>query len=164
MNASKLVNSLLSRSHVRIRNAETVTKKIQSMVQATSGRLMVFNFLNLYRYFIQTIADFDYTLSRYHKNGQKCITTHGLFEDVAADISSDFRERICSLRDKYIVIEYCPETQMEDKIPMMEQWWRESHGLIEQVFVRKMISSLLLFFSIDQRDLRFVKQLKDQRN
>ncbi|KAL7071913.1 hypothetical protein ACQ4LE_008826 [Meloidogyne hapla] len=124
MNASKLVNSLLGLSHVRIRNVETVTKKLQLMAQASSERLM-------------TISDFDYTLSRYHKNGQQCVTTHGLFEHVAAEISPDFQKRICELRDKYVVIEYCPQTLMEDKIPIMEQWWRESHGLIEQYRPKK---------------------------
>uniref|UniRef100_A0A914LS77 5'-nucleotidase n=1 Tax=Meloidogyne incognita TaxID=6306 RepID=A0A914LS77_MELIC len=124
MNASKLVNSLLGLSHVRIQNVEAVTKKLQLMAQASSNRLM-------------TISDFDYTLSRYHKNGQKCVTTHGLLEYVAAEINPDFQRRICELRDKYVVIEYCPQTLMEDKIPIMEQWWRESHGLIEQYRPKK---------------------------
>uniref|UniRef100_A0A915MG38 5'-nucleotidase n=1 Tax=Meloidogyne javanica TaxID=6303 RepID=A0A915MG38_MELJA len=124
MNASKLVNSLLGLSHVRIQNVEAVTKKLQLMAQASSNRLM-------------TISDFDYTLSRYHNNGQKCVTTHGLLEYVAAEINPDFQRRICELRDKYVVIEYCPQTLMEDKIPIMEQWWRESHGLIEQYRPKK---------------------------
>ncbi|KAF7639714.1 5'-nucleotidase [Meloidogyne graminicola] len=154
MNASKLVNSLLSLSHVRIRNVETVAKKLQSMAQATSGKLM-------------TISDFDYTLSRYHKNGKQCVTTHGLFESVADEINPDFKSRICALRDKYIVIEYCPETRMEDKIPMMEEWWRESHGLIEQYKPKKSIlkeavkrsENLLLRFSF--LELHFIDGCAD---
>jgi hypothetical protein len=62
------------------------------------------------------ISDFDFTLSRYHNNGQLCATTHGLFVQIAEQTNPEFLRQIHDLRNKYVPIEYCPMMSMEDKV------------------------------------------------
>lgn len=102
-----------------IRDIKSVKMKIASLVSSSLERLMV-------------ISDFDYTLSCYSKNGKKCHTTHGIFENLSLDDDNQFQKQIHQLTDKYVKIEFSPTMTIEDKTPYMQEWWRESHNLIVQ--------------------------------
>lgn len=120
MTTPKLINALLDTDTVRMRDANSVATKLEAMAAVGPQKFMA-------------VSDFDFTLSRYHNsNGDKCYSTHGLFSQIAEDTDPEFAKQIHDLRQKYIQIEYCPEMKMEQKIPYMESWWKESHELIVQ--------------------------------
>lgn len=78
----------------------------------------------------QLITDFDYTLSRFHKDGEQCWTTHGVFEAAARHVSADLVDELHRMKNKYHKIEFDPAMSIAEKTPYMEKWWTESHNYI----------------------------------
>lgn len=69
------------------------------------------------------ITDFDYTLSRFcDEQGERCWTTHGIFDFEVRQVSPELAEELEALRSKYVPIEYDPDMAIADKVPHMETW------------------------------------------
>jgi len=113
---SHLVEELEShKSPIYISNPTNFADKIDKIVSAGLMNLMA-------------IVDFDFTLSRFTLNGEKCWTTHSVLED-AMKGHDVYYQKSLELKAKYTPIEYCPIMSIEEKIPYMIEWWDGSHEL-----------------------------------
>ncbi|KAI1708284.1 pyrimidine 5'-nucleotidase (UMPH-1) domain-containing protein [Ditylenchus destructor] len=128
MAGAKIMTELINNNKVVLmRDPKTVRTKLDALLDAGFDKLIV-------------ITDFDYTLSRFTKNGHRCSTTHGVFEQAIAEEDKEFHAEISKLREKYLHIEFSPTMTIEEKTPYMEEWWQTSHKLIvENRFSREKI-------------------------
>jgi len=86
---------------------------------AKAGKLAVF-------------LDFDRTVTRcFLSNGGRGTSAHGVLES-AGVLSAEFRERAKKLFDKYYPIEIHPTMSIEEKIPIMSEWYGQVHSLMLQ--------------------------------
>ncbi|XP_067687851.1 cytosolic 5'-nucleotidase 3-like isoform X2 [Haliotis asinina] len=107
--SSDLVPELESK-HVHIRDPEFVKKAIEHMMKDGAKKL-------------QIVADFDRTLSKYKHQGQVCATCHNVLEE--SHVMPDFfKEQATALRDKYIPLEFSHDLTVEQKIPLMIEWYK----------------------------------------
>ncbi|TKR92945.1 hypothetical protein L596_007495 [Steinernema carpocapsae] len=122
------MESLLKNPRVRMRDAKAVEHKLAQIIKGGMDQLMV-------------ISDFDYTLSRFKDvNGERCWTTHGVFDDAAMKMDPTLGQKFVDLKAKYLPIEFCPTLSDAEKVPHMENWWRTSHGyIIDAKFTEEII-------------------------
>lgn len=85
---------------------------------------------------LQVIIDFDYTLSRFHKNGVKCQTCHGALMDSPL-IGKRYMDQSASLYNTYHPVELDVKMSLEDKAPLMREWWDKSHEIFAKCQVHK---------------------------
>ncbi|XP_067687852.1 cytosolic 5'-nucleotidase 3-like isoform X3 [Haliotis asinina] len=113
----------LESKHVHIRDPEFVKKAIEHMMKDGAKKL-------------QIVADFDRTLSKYKHQGQVCATCHNVLEE--SHVMPDFfKEQATALRDKYIPLEFSHDLTVEQKIPLMIEWWTSAHELMMKCLVSK---------------------------
>ncbi|CAG7820792.1 unnamed protein product [Allacma fusca] len=98
---------------VKIKNPERVEELIKNMAADGPGAL-------------QMITDFDMTLTRFHQDGEKCDTCHGILHSSSL-MSEEFKKRSQDLFNKYYPIEIDHTMTVEEKIPYMLKWYEESH-------------------------------------
>ncbi|KAH7680145.1 Protein F25B5.3 c, partial [Aphelenchoides avenae] len=136
-----VLQELLLKPTVRIRDPTQLQAKLDTIIQGGFDRLLV-------------ISDFDYTLSRYKsKDGERCWTTHGVFESATEQFSPELKAKFDELKTKYIPIEYCPNMTVAEKTPYMEQWWTESHAfIVQQKFTRSQIEGFVTRSKLALRD------------
>ncbi|CAG0916923.1 unnamed protein product [Notodromas monacha] len=106
-------------SCIRMKNPSDVLEKVQSLLDGGIKEL-------------QVIADFDYTLSRFHFNGSKCLTCYGVVEH-SDMFTEEYRQKLLTLKDKYYPIEICHEMPVEQKIPLMREWYSKGNGLLMEM-------------------------------
>ncbi|CAL8101091.1 unnamed protein product [Orchesella dallaii] len=85
---------------------------------------------------LQVITDFDFTLSRFHKDGKRCDSCHGIL-DHSPLMPDSFREKAKALYEKYYHIELDHKMTVEEKIPHMITWYKGSHNLLIEAQVTK---------------------------
>ncbi|XP_046673061.1 7-methylguanosine phosphate-specific 5'-nucleotidase A-like isoform X1 [Homalodisca vitripennis] len=112
--STKLLKSIneadwLLRPHVHMKDPEQVIEKINSMIQGGSKQL-------------QVVFDFDRTLTKHHENGVITHSSYGVLETVPT-FPQSFRESNRTKLAKYRPIEIDPNITMEEKIPIMLEWW-----------------------------------------
>uniref|UniRef100_A0A3Q3X8M1 5'-nucleotidase n=1 Tax=Mola mola TaxID=94237 RepID=A0A3Q3X8M1_MOLML len=105
--------SELSKSSVLMRDPQGVQEILQSMVKAGSNT-------------VQVISDFDMTLTRFAHNGKRCPTSY-----------SKFSHKKPELLNKYYPIEINASLSVEEKLPLMVEWWTKAHELLLQQEIRK---------------------------
>uniref|UniRef100_A0A914DIF7 5'-nucleotidase n=1 Tax=Acrobeloides nanus TaxID=290746 RepID=A0A914DIF7_9BILA len=122
------MSRLYNNPSVHMKNPELVEKKLKQMAVDGLDRLMI-------------ISDFDFTLSRHKdKNGEKCWSTHGVFDAVARVMNPELKQMFDELYKKYFSIEFCPLMTVEEKIPYMIEWWDQSHAhIVNAKFSRETI-------------------------
>ncbi|XP_061199202.1 7-methylguanosine phosphate-specific 5'-nucleotidase [Neopsephotus bourkii] len=113
----------LENATVRIRHPERAAGIIRSLKEQGASRL-------------QVISDFDMTLSRFGCNGRRCPTSHNILNDSRV-ISEDGRKKLKDLLHYYYPIEIDPNRTMEEKGPLMVEWWSRVHELLTQQNIRK---------------------------
>lgn len=96
---------------------------LQSMLKAGSNTL-------------QVISDFDMTLTRFAYNGKRCPTCHNILESSKV-ISSECKEKLKELLDTYYPIEIDSSRSIEEKLPLMVEWWTKAHELLVQQKIKK---------------------------
>uniref|UniRef100_A0A3Q4HRV1 5'-nucleotidase n=1 Tax=Neolamprologus brichardi TaxID=32507 RepID=A0A3Q4HRV1_NEOBR len=112
-----------SNSWVHMKDDERVREILQSMQKAGSNTL-------------QVISDFDMTLTRFEHNGKRCPDCYNILERSNV-ISSDCKEKLQGLLDKYYPIEIDTTLSVEEKLPLMVEWWTKAHELLVNQKIKK---------------------------
>ncbi|NXK83860.1 5NT3B nucleotidase, partial [Amazona guildingii] len=113
----------LENATVRIQRPERVAGIIRSLREPGASKL-------------QVISDFDMTLSRFGCSGGRCPTSHSILNDSRV-ISEDGRKKLKDLLRYYYPIETDPNRTLEEKWPLMVEWWSRVHELLAQQNIRK---------------------------
>ncbi|KAL7289885.1 hypothetical protein TKK_0016278 [Trichogramma kaykai] len=98
----------LKAKHVHIQDEATVLKKINIMINGGSDKL-------------QVVTDFDFTLTKTHKNGNKTLSSFCIFEKSKQLPEAYFLESQ-RLLNKYRPIELDPKIPKEEKIKALDEW------------------------------------------
>ncbi|XP_074835228.1 7-methylguanosine phosphate-specific 5'-nucleotidase isoform X2 [Carettochelys insculpta] len=85
---------------------------------------------------LQVISDFDMTLSRFGFNGRRCPTSHNILDNSRL-ISEEGRKKLKDLLHYYYPIEIDPNRTVEEKRPLMIEWWTRAHNLLLQQKILK---------------------------
>uniref|UniRef100_A0A1B6FFA8 5'-nucleotidase n=1 Tax=Cuerna arida TaxID=1464854 RepID=A0A1B6FFA8_9HEMI len=99
----------LSKPHVHMKDPEEVIEKINSIIQGGSKQL-------------QVVFDFDRTLTKHHENGVITHSSYGVLE-TAPTFPQNFTESSRANLAKYRPIETDPNISIEEKTPIMVEWW-----------------------------------------
>lgn len=137
----------LIKPHVHMKNFNEVMFKIKNLMDGGSK-------------FLQVIADFDRTLTKDNINGVPNKSSFFIFEH-CSDLPEAFRKQSRLLCDKYRPIEIAPNLSVEEKVPHMVEWWKQSEGLvcglpIEKSTIDKAVSEANVEFR-DGSDVMFKK-------
>lgn len=117
----------LSKSSVKIGDHKRVEQILTSMRNAGPSTL-------------QVISDFDMTLTRFAYNGKRCPTSHNILENSKL-ISEDCKAKLKDLLDTYYPIEIDYNRSVDEKFPLMVEWWTKAHELlVEQKIVKDRLS------------------------
>uniref|UniRef100_A0A3Q4BY90 Uncharacterized protein n=1 Tax=Mola mola TaxID=94237 RepID=A0A3Q4BY90_MOLML len=76
------------------------------------------------------ISDFDMTLTRFAHNGKRCPTSY-------SNSPLKFSLQLKELLNKYYPIEINASLSVEEKLPLMVEWWTKAHELLLQQEIRK---------------------------
>ncbi|XP_033499702.1 cytosolic 5'-nucleotidase 3-like [Epinephelus lanceolatus] len=113
----------LSNPSVCMKDPQKVQEILQSMVKAGSNT-------------VQVISDFDMTLTRFAYNGKRCPTCHNILDNSKL-ISTDCREQLKQLLNTYYPIEIDSSRPVEEKLPLMVEWWTKAHDLLVEQKIKK---------------------------
>ncbi|XP_076000422.1 cytosolic 5'-nucleotidase 3-like [Genypterus blacodes] len=113
----------LSNPSVLMRDPQRVEEILQTMLQCGSNTL-------------QVISDFDMTLTRFAFNGKRCPTCHNILDN-SSIITSDCKEKLAKLLGTYYPIEIDCSRSIEEKLPLMVEWWTKAHELLVQQKIKK---------------------------
>jgi len=112
------VNTMMNQPRVKVANLDSVREKLKRIIDEGPDRL-------------QFIVDFDYTLSRAHKDGKPVDCSWGVLENYR-ELPSDYHKKVKSVKDKYYPVEIDPSISLEKKIPIMKEWYKEANGLLAE--------------------------------
>uniref|UniRef100_A0A8C7Y570 5'-nucleotidase n=1 Tax=Oryzias sinensis TaxID=183150 RepID=A0A8C7Y570_9TELE len=113
----------LSNPSVCMKDPQRVQDILHSMVKAGSNTL-------------QVISDFDMTLTRFSHNGKRCPTCHNILDNSKV-ISADCKQQLDHLLHTYYPIEIDSSRSVEEKLPLMVEWWTKAHDLLVEQKIRK---------------------------
>uniref|UniRef100_A0A8C3L8S0 5'-nucleotidase n=1 Tax=Chrysolophus pictus TaxID=9089 RepID=A0A8C3L8S0_CHRPC len=113
----------LQKTTVRIQQPERVMGLIRAIKEQGGSKL-------------QVISDFDMTLSRFGCNGRRCPTSHNILDNSHV-ISEDGKKKLKDLLHHYYPIEIDPNRTLEEKRPLMVEWWTQAHDLLSQQKIQK---------------------------
>ncbi|KAI4881627.1 hypothetical protein NFI96_016843 [Prochilodus magdalenae] len=113
----------LAKPSVVMRDRGAVEEIIRNMHRAGPGAL-------------QVISDFDMTLTRFAFNGKRCPTSHNILDNSSL-ISDDCKSKLSDLLAHYYPIEIDSSLSVEEKVPLMVEWWTRAHDLLVQQQIRK---------------------------
>ncbi|CAN9505410.1 unnamed protein product [Ophioblennius macclurei] len=120
----------LSNPSVCMKDPERVREILESMMKAGSNTL-------------QVISDFDMTLTRFAFNGKRCPTCHNILDNSKL-ISDDCKEKLKELLNTYYPIEIDSSRSVEEKLPLMVEWWTKAHELLVKQRIRKDLLSTVV--------------------
>ncbi|CAF1934033.1 unnamed protein product [Rotaria magnacalcarata] len=132
-------NLLKNNSHVHVHNDKLayVEQTIRSLI--SDGRKM-----------LHVVADFDYTLTMYEKDGVILPSTFAVIESndgVKLPDGSLLRVQADQLRSYYQPIEYDVCMNIDEKIPLMIEWWRKAQALLLSSNLNQSIIRALVYQS-----------------
>ncbi|XP_018620206.1 7-methylguanosine phosphate-specific 5'-nucleotidase-like [Scleropages formosus] len=113
----------LNNPSVWMRNRTRVQEIIESMRRAGPST-------------IQVISDFDMTLTRFAYNGKRCPTCHNILDNSKL-INEECKIKLAELLDRYYPIEIDVSRPMEEKLPLMVEWWTKAHDLLIEQKIQK---------------------------
>ncbi|KAM4691513.1 7-methylguanosine phosphate-specific 5'-nucleotidase [Rhinophrynus dorsalis] len=85
---------------------------------------------------LQVISDFDMTLSRFRYNGERCPTCYNIIDN-SMIISDDCRKKLKDLFNIYYPLEIDPKKSIQEKYPLMVEWWSKAHVLLCEQEIQK---------------------------
>lgn len=71
------------------------------------------------------VADFDRTISNHSCN----VSCHGVLEG-CTELGAEYRAETLKLKEHYLPLETTPDLTIAQKLPLMQDWYRKSHGLL----------------------------------
>ncbi|CAI5789965.1 7-methylguanosine phosphate-specific 5' [Podarcis lilfordi] len=113
----------LEKATVRMKDPERVKNVISALRKGGVGKF-------------QVISDFDMTLTRFGFNGRRCPTSYNIIDNSRV-ISEEGKKKLKDLLHHYYPIEIDPYRTMEDKLPLMIEWWTKAHDLLAQQKIKK---------------------------
>lgn len=113
----------LANISVCMKDPERVRDTIVSMQKAGSNTL-------------QVISDFDMTLTRFAFNGKRCPTCHNILDNSLL-ITDECKKQLKDLLNTYYPIEIDSSRSIEEKLPLMVEWWTRAHELLIEQRIRK---------------------------
>jgi len=72
-------------------------------------------------------VDFDSTLTKYHHNGKRCDSCHGMIANTPL-VSEAYHKKTWDMYHHYQPMEVDTSMSIQDKIPYMIEWYEKSHG------------------------------------
>lgn len=118
-----LIPQLTNSTSVIMKDPERVRDIMGSMQKAGSNTL-------------QVISDFDMTLTRFAYNGKRCPTCHNILDNSLL-INDECRIKLKGLLNKYYPIEIDSSRSIEEKLPLMVEWWTKAHELLIEQRIKK---------------------------
>lgn len=85
---------------------------------------------------LQFIVDFDYTVTKVHNDGKPLDCSWGVLENYK-ELPSDYHKKVNQVKDKYYPVELDLSLSLEEKIPIMIQWYKEANGLLGESGVNR---------------------------
>ncbi|XP_068118329.1 7-methylguanosine phosphate-specific 5'-nucleotidase A-like isoform X2 [Hyperolius riggenbachi] len=85
---------------------------------------------------LQVISDFDMTLSRFQYNGERSPTCYNIIDN-SKIISEDCRKKLKDLYNIYYPLEIDPNRTIQEKYPLMVEWWSKAHTLLCEQRIEK---------------------------
>lgn len=129
----------LEKATVRMKDPEQVKKIISAFRNGGVDRL-------------QVISDFDMTLTRFGFNGRRCPTSYNIVDNSYV-ISEEGKKKLKDLLHHYYPIEIDPYRTVEDKLPLMVEWWTEAHNVLsEQKILKSDIARIVKESDVMLRD------------
>ncbi|XP_060072171.1 7-methylguanosine phosphate-specific 5'-nucleotidase A-like [Ylistrum balloti] len=127
-----MFEDLKNQKHVHIRDWDFVKRTIENIAADGPDKL-------------QVVADFDRTLTKYTNKGELCASCHKVLEE-GDHLPEFFRVKATELRDTYFPLEMNPDIPVNEKIPLMIEWWTKAHNLLAECgitkqSIRKMVES-----------------------
>jgi len=123
MGSGKLAQLLNASKRVQIGDPSRLQEKLKTLVEGGFPEL-------------QFIVDFDYTLTRSHKNGVPVDCSWGVLENYSK-LGEDYVKKTNALRSKYHPIELDLSIPLEEKIPVMVEWYTHANSLLTEAGVHK---------------------------
>uniref|UniRef100_A0A3B4B1A5 Uncharacterized protein n=1 Tax=Periophthalmus magnuspinnatus TaxID=409849 RepID=A0A3B4B1A5_9GOBI len=80
------------------------------------------------------ISDFDMTLTRFAFNGKRCPTCHNILDN--SRLIND-ECKLKELLNTYYPIEIDSTRSVEEKLPLMVEWWTKAHELLIEQKIKK---------------------------
>ncbi|KAJ1135839.1 hypothetical protein NDU88_002269 [Pleurodeles waltl] len=113
----------LEKKTVVMKDAERVKEKIMSLRKGGEQTL-------------QVISDFDMTLTRFAYNGKRCPTCHNIVDNSQL-VSADCKKKLKDLCNFYYPLEIDHNRSVEEKFPLMIEWWTKAHDILVKQKIRK---------------------------
>ncbi|XP_033826799.1 cytosolic 5'-nucleotidase 3-like [Periophthalmus magnuspinnatus] len=113
----------LSNTSVCMKDPQRVRDILESMQKAGSNTL-------------QVISDFDMTLTRFAFNGKRCPTCHNILDNSRL-INDECKLKLKELLNTYYPIEIDSTRSVEEKLPLMVEWWTKAHELLIEQKIKK---------------------------
>ncbi|XP_018412096.1 PREDICTED: 7-methylguanosine phosphate-specific 5'-nucleotidase [Nanorana parkeri] len=120
----------LNKDTVRMKDPQKVQELIMALQSGGDKKL-------------QVISDFDMTLSRFRYNGERCPTCYNIIDN-SKIISEECRKKLKDLYNIYYPLEIDPHRTVEEKYPLMVEWWSKAHTLLcEQRIEKQKLSQIV---------------------
>lgn len=133
--------SVLTKSHVHIKNPEKLNETLHNMAQGGVSKL-------------QVVSDFDRTITKQHINGVPHLSSFAMFSRLPSTSKNErYQHTVKGLRQKYYPIEIDPYMPLEEKVKYMEEWWSLSEQAISGLAIPQQ--------EIDDCCLEFKPTLRD---
>ena len=113
-----LIQKFQSRPNIKIRDISKVEKLLRSIVSGGNKNL-------------QVVLDFDYTMTRVHKNGERLDCSWGVMENSKL-LPLSYVKQTGDLRAKYLPIEQDATMTAEEKTPYMVEWYTQANILLSE--------------------------------
>jgi len=116
--AASVMKTLKSKSSIKIQNTSRVENLITTILSGGNKNL-------------QVVIDFDYTMTRVHKNGQRLDCSWGVMENSNL-LPESYTKKTNDLRAKYLPIEQDASMTSEEKTPYMVEWYTKANLLLSE--------------------------------
>jgi len=135
-----LIKKLQSRTSTKVQDVSKVEKLLSTIISGGNKNL-------------QVVLDFDYTLSRVHKNGERLDCSWGVMEN-SKILPASYTKQTNDLRSKYLPIEQDASMTAEEKTPYMIEWYTKANQLLSEcgTVKRHMFQGMIKSSNVELRE------------
>lgn len=137
---TSLMKKLQSRTSIKIKDVPRVESLLSKIISGGNKNL-------------QVVLDFDYTLSRVHKNGERLDCSWGVMEN-SKILPASYTQKTNDLRSKYLPIEQDASMTVEEKTPYMVEWYTKANLLLSEcgAVKRHMFQGMIKSSNVELRE------------